>query len=341
MRRVQLAALIVAVLAVGVADAAPHGSGDPVPLRGAALTGETGLRLLVASNPPFVLDVDSGRVSPVPGLRPLSRGVLWVVGVAGRSAVVVARSASDADLFSIQGRGPRVTYLGTGRKVVPAADGRSVWVTRVVGRSHCALRHVALAGREVGGNASFPCASTFDAAGSLGVVVNRTRVLDPRTSRTVLRTRWGILAAAGRMLVLAGPGRRFTLLDAETGAERRFAWPSILRQRDNQPAVDPRGRYVALGFGDPAWQGGGAQALDVWVLDVRSGKLSQLPGMPALVSLKRTSMAWTHDGRLVLFGESDGSDVVALWRPGRTRLAVKIVQLPPRTGGSDSFALLR
>jgi hypothetical protein len=165
-------------------------------------------------------------------------------------------------------------------------------------------------------------------------------VLDPLTGRIVLETRWGILAVAGQRLVLAGPGRRFTLLDAGTRAERRLPWPSIVGGLD-QPAVDPRGRYVALAFADPAWRGMGAQALDVWLLDTKSGKLTQLPGMPVFLSLKRTSMAWTHDGRLVLLGESSGRDFVAVWRPGRQHLALKTVQLPERTGGGDSFAVLR
>ena len=53
-------------------------------------------------------------------------------------------------------------------------------------------------------------------------------------------------------------------------------------------------------------------------------------------------MAWTHDGRLVLLAESGGKDMVAVWRPGQQRLALKIVHLPDRSdSGSDSFAPLR
>jgi hypothetical protein len=344
MTRLPLAASVLglaAVLAAGVsAAAAAHRADEPVPVRGVPLTGKTGLRLLVADNPPFVLGVDSGRVSRVRGLHRIGTGVVSVVGVGGRSAVVVSDSARDADFYAVRGLGTKATYLGKGRKVVPAAGGRSVWITRVVNRDHCGLRLVALLGQEVGGNPSFPCASEFESGGSLGVVVNRIRILDPRTSMTVLRTKWGVLAAAGRQLVLAGPEREFTLLDAATGAERRFSWPSVLAERHDRAAVDPRGRYVALEFGDPTWQGSGMQVSDVWLLDVRSGSLTQLPGMPAFVSLKRTSLAWTADGRLVLLGESEGRDVVAVWRPGQARLAVKRVRLPERSGGSDSFAPL-
>src|SRR5688500_20369460 len=49
--------------------------------------------------------------------------------------------------------------------------------------------------------------------------------------------------------------------------------------------------------------------------------------MPAFVALKQTNMAWTDDGRLVLLGESRRT-LVAVWRPGEDRLAVRAVRLP-------------
>jgi hypothetical protein len=168
-------------------------------------------------------------------------------------------------------------------------------------------------------------------------VVNRTRVIDPRTGATLLRTRVGIIAVTGNAVVsLTGDGR-LLLLDPATHAQRELLWPGMLGGLADL-AVDPQGRYVALAGGNPAW--GSAQLEDVWLLDTRSNELTQLPGMPALVALKRTSIAWTDDGRLVLLGESNGKDVVAVWRPGEPQLAVKTVRLPERDGGSDSFAPL-
>lgn len=327
--------------AISVAAGASAGAREPVPLRGGPLGKETGLRLLVANNPPFVLDVDSGGVTPVRGIPAQERGTLHVIGVAGRSAVVVAASEwRRADLYVVRGREARVSSVGTGTGsgIVPAADGRAVWVKSVVDGSQCTLRQVGLDGRELSTPQTFPCATTLYPGGALGIVVNRTRVLDPLTGRTVLTTRWGILAAAGEKLLLAGPGDQFTLLDAATRAERRLPWPSTVTYGLDQPAVDPRGRLVALGFATP-WDGHG-QVMDVWLLDTQTGELTQLPGMPAYVSLKRTSIAWTHDGRLVLLGESNGKEVVAVWRPGWPRLAVKTVRLPERNSGSDSFAPL-
>jgi hypothetical protein len=294
----------------------------------------------VADNPPFVLDVDTGKVIPVD--RPtLSRGTLWVVGVGGRGAVVVASSRwQRADIYAVSRVG-RVSPLGTGANAWPAGDGRSVWIQNAV-QSGCTLRQVGLDGRRIRAPRRFPCATVSDpSGGSLGLIVGRTRVLNPLTGHAVLQTRWGVWAVAGTKLVLAGPGKQFTLLDGKTRATRRLPWPSILTGLD-RPAVDPRGRYVALAFADPAWGGGGNQALDVWLLDTETGKLTQLPGMPAFVSLKGTSMTWTDDGRLVLLGESNGKDVVAVWRPGQRRLGIKSVSLPDRSdSGSDSFALLR
>jgi hypothetical protein len=164
-----------------------------------------------------------------------------------------------------------------------------------------------------------------------------------KTPLDKFKARLGIVAVAGEKLVLEdGPGRGFTLLDTATGAQRRLPWPSILAGLD-QPAVDPAGRFVALAFANPSWTSGAGQAFDLWLLDTKTGKLTQLPGMPAFVALKMTNMAWTLDGRLVLLAEErSGRDIVAVWRPGQQHLALKTVRIPDRsTSGSDSFAPLR
>jgi hypothetical protein len=311
--------------------AVPGQGGDPHPLRGAPLR-ETGLRLLVASDPPFVLDVDRGTVSRVAGVPPVHVGTVSVVSVAGRAGVVVADGGEAADLYALRSR--RAAALGTGTHVWPAAGGGAVWVQSRAA-SGCRLRQVGLDGRLLWPRRPFPCATASDpAGGSLGLVVNRTRIVDPRAGRVVVRTRAGILAVVGRTLVLLD-GRRLVLLDAETRVERSLGWPSVLVRIDHHTAVDPRGRYVVLAFAEPA-----GQALDLWLLDVRTARLTQLPSMPALVALKATSIEWTDDGRLVLLGESGGRDVVAVWRPGDKRLRLKAVELPERDGGSDTFAPL-
>jgi hypothetical protein len=168
--------------------------------------------------------------------------------------------------------------------------------------------------------------------------VRRTLLYDPRSGGVALRAPAGIIAIAGTRVLLAGPGRSFTLVDTRTRQRKRLRWPSELQGAD-APATDPRGRFVALGFADPS-RGDGKQALDVWLLDTLRGDLTRVPGMPALVELKRTSMSWTDDGRLVLLARSAGRDLVGVFRPGHRRLAVRPVRLRPR-GASDSFAILR
>jgi hypothetical protein len=156
----------------------------------------------------------------------------------------------------------------------------------------------------------------------------------------VYRSPEGIVAVAGRRLVTVGGEIEFALVDPAGGAARRYDWQSVVGPL-GEAAVDPSGRYVALGAGNPAWGGGGRQALDVWILDTATGGLLQLPGMPAFVALKGTSMAWTDDGRLVLLAEAERGAVVAVWKPGAARLAVRPVRLPLRDSGSDTFAPLR
>ncbi|HET7128905.1 MAG TPA: hypothetical protein VFJ93_07510 [Gaiellaceae bacterium] len=332
------------VVALVAAPAAATEGRQPSPLRGSTLGSRTGLRLVVAGKPPFVVDVDSGRVAPLRGVRSPRRGSVSVLGVGGRSAVVLVDARyRHADLYGIRGNGPRVASLGTGSDAAPGADGRSVLVKSFLS-DRCTLRQVTLDGRPIRTAYAFPCASTIQGAGSAGLVVNRTRLIDPRSGRTLLRTRWGVLAAGGRKLVLAGPNDTFVVQDTTTGARRSLPWPQTIGRLD-RPAADPRGRFVALAFANPAWKLGSRQVLDVWLLDLETMRLTHVPGMPVFVSLKSTSMTWTDDGRLVLLAKrTDRRDAVAVWRPGRRRLAVKTLHLPPGRvdeSGSDSFAVVR
>jgi hypothetical protein len=328
-------ALAIAAAVVAVGAAAPA-MPDPRPLAGGRL-GDTGLRLLVADAMPFVLDVDAGRTTRVTGMRDWG-GVLHVVGVGGRGGVVVQHATGQ--VFGIGG-GTRVAALGRGGEAWPAADGLSVWIETPLAPGRCTLRRVGLDGRLLRRDLPFPCATARDPSGGrLGLVVSRTRVVDPESGRTLHRTRRGILAVAGTTLVLAGPGRDVTLLDPTNGSERRLRRPDTLPGIPHAIAA-PSGRFVVLEFADPAWEQSGTQVSDLWLLDVRSGSFARLPGMPVDLLLKFTDAAWTSDGRLVLLGEDDRGGFVAVWRRGRERLAVKRVRLPTRESGSDSFAVLR
>jgi len=308
------------------------------PIRGSSVRRIQNLQLLVADNPPFVLDGYTGRPREVDTPPVMEQGVLWVVAVGGRAGVIVA-GYPRAEIYGVRGRGGHLTYLGRGRDAVASGDGASVWI-KSAGESGCQLRRVGLDGRQRGRALPFSCRSTIQYGGELGLVVDQHQVINPATGRTLVKApRAVIVAAVGKRLVLAGPGRKFTLLDTRTGAKRALPWLSALPGLD-EPKADYQGRHVALAFADPAWQGGPSQAIDVWSLDTRSGALTHVPGMPALVRLKATSMEWTRDGRLVFLAESNERELIAVWRPGARRLTVKRVRLPSRTSGSDSFAPL-
>lgn len=334
-RRLGGVALAVATLVAAVVLATPSGAAE----RALPLGGGTGLRLVVADFPPFVLDVDTKRMTRVRGVPRQRRGSLHVVGVGGHSAVVVLDAGRHTKLYAVRRGRAMVASLGIGEKVTPAREGRAVWVQTRLDPFHCTLRQIALGGRALRAARPFPCSSGSEPiGGSLGLVVRRTNVVDPLTGRRILRTGAGILAAAGQKLLLAGPGEDFTLLDSSTGAER------LLRCRSKNPCrpssvADPGGRFAALAF--RAVPGGPRQAFDVWVLDSVTGKLTQVLGLPS-ANPKRTNLAWTDDGRLVVLGETlEEKAFIGVWRPGRPRFATKAVDLPQRRGGSSSFAPVR
>jgi len=306
---------------------------EPGPLRGVPLEGKTGLRLVVSYGTPVFLDVDTLRVTRVRG-APAGR-VAYVVGVHGRAVVIADPFARRGRVYALRGWASPLSPLGPGSEVASASDGRSVWIKRIVRPSHCMLRKVRIDGRLLRAPKPLSCSSSIYSAGSLGLGVSSTRIVDPLTGRTVFRTPLGVVAVAGRKVVTNGP-----LVDTATGVKKRIDWPESVGTL-GRIAVDVQGRRVALGFGNPSWTGPGGQAFDVRVLDTQTGKFAHVPDMPLFVWLKWTSMAWTADGRLVLVTRNDERQVVAVWRPGQGRLHLKTVRVPNRSAPVNTFAILR
>jgi hypothetical protein len=123
------------------------------------------------------------------------------------------------------------------------------------------------------------------------------------------------------------------------GCDARRWVPRPTPLRGSGPGLrSPDRRLLAVEFADPAWEGGPAQLMDVWLLDLRTYRWRRLPGMPVLAALKFTGMAWTGDGRLLLLGSFDRvGDALVAWRPRQDRLAFRHLRLPADRGGSDSF----
>jgi hypothetical protein len=329
---------LVAVLATAASNA------EPRPLTGVPLTGPTGLRLLVSANPPLFLDVDTGRVAPVTGLDVRGDPVTSVLAVGEDAVVWLARSGGGtvpaAELYVVRHGSTAARRIGTGWDVAPAADGRAIWVKRYRSARRCILAELGLDGRLRRAPRALPCTTRLVAAGSVPLLVRGGTVSDPLGTRLPATPGRVLTVVEGVVLSSAGLHGPLTLTDLGSGARRRLPWPSEIGGPDSQGGTDDaavHGSLIALGFADPAYEGDGTQVIDVWLLDPARASFQHVPDLPAAVSLKSTSMSWTSDGRLVMLAESGGHDVVAVWRPGRERIAVRRVRLPIRSNGSDTF----
>lgn len=313
---------------------------QPKPLRGVALAGSTGLRLLVAHDPPLLLDVDTGRITRISGLNVRGKPVLSVLAV-GKDAIVwldrlvPARTFPRAEIYLVRYGATSATRIATAWEVAPAADGAAVWLKSYKDARRCTLRKVALDGRQRQSPRPVPCSTQLVDAGAGGLLVRGGSVVDLQTGRTLLRTS-RIWAMTSRFLLsVAGSRGPLTLTDLRSGEHWSLRYPSQIGGQGgtDEAAVQQQGTLVALSFSDPAYQFSGTQVTDVWLLDPFNRRIQHLPDMPAVVSLKSTSMSWTPDGRLVILGVSDEGSFVAVWQPGQDRIAVRRVRLPDRNGG--------
>jgi hypothetical protein len=339
-------AVVATLLMAASAGASP--TTPPPPLRGVPLTVATGLRLLVADDPPFVLDVDTGRIKRVSGLDVRDHPVLSVIA-AGKSAVVwldrrTQRSkVPAAEIYVVRPGGTKATRIATAWDVAPSPDGGALWLKSYRDARHCTLREIDLSGHVLRRARSLPCSTRLVDGGSGALLVQGTAVLDPTTTRPLLRTR-GLWALAARFALSSDTAGSLALTDLQSGERRQLVWPSDIGRdggqagRD-QAAVQPDRTAIAVSFSDPAYEYSGTQVTDLWLLDSAAGSFSHLPDMPADVDLKFTSMSWTRDGRLVILAQTDRSSVVAVWRAGDARIATRIVRLPSRKSGSDSFVV--
>lgn len=344
LRRLVLASTAVAAAVILAAFATAHPA-DSVP---AALSGvplaDTGLALLVASNPPFVIDIDTGRVTHVRGLDVRGEPVLTVLDV-GRNAVVwlqrraTGRSVPRAEIYVVPDGTTRATRIATASEVAPSIDGAGVWLKSYLSRDRCSLREIDLGGSLRTRPWSVSCSSRLVNAGGRALLISGTRLVEPASRWMLARAPLALGLSRDVLVTATGPQGSVVLTDLRTGSATRLAYPSRIRGQGgfDEAIVDPTGRFVALSFADPAYELSATQVTDVWLLDTERGTLRQLPDMPAAVSLKRTSMAWVHDGRLVILAESAGRTLVAAWRPDAERLSVRPIRLPMRASGSDAF----
>jgi hypothetical protein len=97
----------------------------PKPLTGAPLAHRTGLRLLVAGDPPFVLDVDTARVTPITGIDIRGHPVLTAPTLPPARAVVVAKLPAEHDNPDAIGKACRVAHDNHAQRVTAAVCART------------------------------------------------------------------------------------------------------------------------------------------------------------------------------------------------------------------------
>jgi hypothetical protein len=314
----------------------PAAAAAPRYLQGRPLAGPTGLRLLVATDPPRLVDVDRGtsrRVDVPGGEGPFS------VAAVGEDAIV----AADQQVFVLDRWSPRARPVGAG-DAIASLDGRGLWLLERGRR--CTLREVGLDSRLRRPPRRVPCTIGLLADTPLGLLTwtepsaagEQSALLDLGSGLVVARYP-EVHGVVGSQVLWGGPERHagpFTLTDRRTGTSRPVPRPTPYGWAGfGLPSPDDR--LLAVEFTDLSWSRVKGQVSDIWLLDLRTRRWRRLPGMPLITGVKFMSMAWTTDGRLLLAGTFDQvGKALAVWRPGQDRLAVKRLPLPD-AAGSDSF----
>jgi len=352
----------VVLLVAGVAGAArwragQDGQDSSRPSLGVPLRSPSGLRLLLAGDPtPFVLDVDTGAIQPLAGL-PTDEDRSAHVESVGEDAVVVSRrdcrgSDCDADsvVYLMRHGGTVATRLGAALDVEASSDGLGVWLLSRQDATHCVLGQVGLDGRQRRPTRSMPCESVLIEELPAGLLVYGSPPRNGGDPYSALVTADGAVrrlpevvdGEAGGDLVLSTvePGRLIALTDVGSGTSHRLPWPS--RLDDHVMGLiggHPNGRLAHVAF-YPALDGA-EQTLDVWLLDLPTRRWQQLPDMPLRLAPSKPQLRWTADGRLLLLAghADDPAGVVAVWRPGEPRIAVRQVRLPGPVPNGFRFAI--
>src|SRR5712691_12629809 len=111
-----VASVLAVLVSVGLGGAlvavGASGTGKPVPLAGLPVEGASHLHLLVANNPPFVLDVDTGRVTRLRAPVAMKHGVLWVVTAVASDAGVIVAGYPKGQIYAVRAHGARALFLG-------------------------------------------------------------------------------------------------------------------------------------------------------------------------------------------------------------------------------------
>jgi hypothetical protein len=295
--------------------------------------------VILASAPPSILDVDAGTLLRVPGITHGPHPVLWVAPAPrGAVAVVIGPRSEHGVLIRPDGS---TRKLATGTSLVASWNSAAGWALDRRRGGGCTLRLVP--GNRPAIHA--PCGS-LDGDGEAGVVIRTASsdvLVDHRTGHVRLRVRGDgseIVSLHGGLVFeeiytpLDGQST-LSLVDLHAGRHRLLRWPSALSDIDGVIA-QPHGPLVAVGFASLA---SNPQGEDIFLLDTRTGHFSHVPGYPRLEDLKRSSVAWTSDDRLILTIHLNNRTRLGIYRPGDHIVSLRALRLPA-FAGSDTFVPL-
>jgi hypothetical protein len=313
---------------------------DAVPVGGVSLVGPTGLRLLVADAPaPFVLEADRGTTQPVTGLPSDGERGVSVVPVGSDALVLSFRVCNScrpgSGVYLMRRGSTTATRLGAVLQVVASHDGQSLWTLSRRDASGCTIHQVGLDGRPWRAGRQVSCRTGLVAELPAGLLVSAVGAGGRDWHSALLRSDGAIVRRGDPQaqpvvgnLVLSGADQHKPLIlhDMATGASSRLRWPSRPDYGLGEVTGDPNGRLAIVEFAKYSPE----HRVDLWLLDTGTGRWQHLPGMPARMIPKITDVHWTADGRVVVLSSS----LLAVWRPGESRLAVGRVPPPKQPGGN-------
>lgn len=317
----------------------PVRTGPPPPaatyrLDGVPGTVPPGVRLLLGGNHPGVLDLHTGRETPLPDFGAAPADPVEVRRT-GRLTAALVFSTTDRVLRAYAlPDGGRPAALGAVRDVLPMRDGTLLTVVCLAGTGGGCVLGSRTATGAVRWQRPVPRLSTLVRETPYGVVTwvyqgetgGLVRLEDPATGRVVrdLGRTYTVLTADDRQVAYQRPGCAVdcpVLVSSLADGSRRTL--PVVAGRAVTGVFSPDGRQLAigvegLGSGDPSPtdQRDGYAA----VADVDAGSWQRVPGLttgPGSVPLP----FWTGDRLLVLAG-AEGVNRVAAWRPGEQRAAV-------------------
>jgi len=321
--------------------AQPSPSQARLPLRGAPLAGPTGIRLLVADTPaPYVLDVDSGRTTPITGLPTRGERVVSVAPVGNDAVVGSFRYCPECNPgptvhYVVRSDGTLATPLARAFMAIGSRDGNGAWLLTRRPAHGCMLREVDLAGhdRRPPVLASCTMGLVADLPGGLlvdysdpGGVNSRTELIRP-DGRNLKYADWAALPLVGNLVLGGTDGLNdLTVHDMVRRTNRRLRWPARFGFSVGEVVPAPSGPLVAVEFARYSPR----HVIDVWILDTRTGRWQHLPDMPTAAVPKETSLRWTGDGRLVLLN----GPALGVWTPGADHIGTRRVRDSRQPGSS-------